>query len=275
MARILGRLAKALAERTHPVWLKNALIRLFCSVYDINHKDMASPAPHGYASFNDFFTRKLRASARRVAAGNNVLVCPADGTLSTISNHRTGMLMQAKNSYYTISELLGNKEIASVYEKGSHAVVYLAPKDYHRVHMPLEGTLLNCDYIPGSLFAVNRTATRMVPRLFTRNERLICHFNCGSYHIAIVFVAAFLVGGIGTIWERDISELSKLQKLKQQLEQQRASLPMKYHLKKGAELGHFRFGSTVVLLCSKPMSPIEHAEGSPCLMGEALGRIQN
>ena len=269
MARILGRCIASLANLKHPVWLKNALIRLFCWVYTVNHQEMARVAPHAYLCFNDFFTRELRAGARAITKGERTLVSPADGVLSRIDNHHSEYLIQAKQHRYSIRELLGQAADAQSYTKGSHFVVYLAPHNYHRVHMPLAGRLSRCDYLPGAFFAVNERATRMVSRLFTRNERLVCHFDCGTHKMAVIFVAAFLVGGISTVWQKSIVGRAGIDSLNQQC----ARNPESYQLKKGAELGHFQFGSTVIVLLSQSMRSITHDANTPCQMGQALGDL--
>lgn len=230
---------------------------------------MARTAPHEYRSFNDFFTRELRAGVRPLASDANTLVVPADGLLHSAGNHEAGHMTQAKNRTYSITALLNHHPNAKHYQQGGHALVYLAPHNYHRVHMPQEGRLLSCDYVPGAFFPVNQLAARTVPRLFARNERLICYFDCGTYTIAIIFVAAFLVGGMGLVWDSNIRHQKQLHALNRQCREK----PSVYTLKKGAELGRFYFGSTVIILTSKPVRAITHATNASCAMGQALAQL--
>lgn len=268
MARIIGKWVGRLANCAQP-WVKNALIRLFCMRYTVDKQELQRRSVDEYRSFNDFFTRELRPDARPVADGDGVVVAPCDGTLSVMDNPDRKLLIQVKGNKYSIADLLGGSADAQPYESGTHFCIYLAPHNYHRVHMPLGGRLQRCDYIPGAFFPVNTIATRMVPRLFCRNERLLCYFDCGGYSMVVIFVAAFLVGGICTIWQEDSCNAEGTRIINAHCEK----APKRYTLKQGAELGRFQFGSTVVVLISKPMRTIMHDVPASCQMGQGLARL--
>ncbi|MFK7976074.1 MAG: archaetidylserine decarboxylase, partial [Halioglobus sp.] len=173
---ILSRMTGMLAELRHPLWLKNWVIGQFVRVFNVDMAQAEEPDYTQYASFNEFFTRPLRDGARPIADAE--VVCPADGAISQMGTINEGLLLQAKGRYYTVEELLGgDAQRAAEFDRGEFATVYLSPKDYHRVHMPLAGRLTGTTYIPGKLFSVNGTTAENVDRLFARNERLVCYFD--------------------------------------------------------------------------------------------------
>ncbi len=197
---LLSRAAGWLAE-TRIGWLRRALIAWFIRRFEVDMREAAQPDPRRYDSFNAFFTRALAAGARPIDGDPAVLVCPADGSLSQLGAIRDGRVHQAKGRSFTTLELLGgDRERAAAYAAGSFATIYLSPRDYHRVHMPIDGRLAAQTYIPGRLFPVNRLAAERVPRLFARNERLVCHFETAAGPMALILVGALIVAGIETVW---------------------------------------------------------------------------
>ncbi|HVY53054.1 MAG TPA: archaetidylserine decarboxylase, partial [Gammaproteobacteria bacterium] len=209
--------------------LKNYMISRFIRRYNVDMSIAQIENPEDYPSFNAFFTRAVKNSARPVAAGNNTVVNPVDGCLSQIGTMQDDTLLQAKGVYYSLTSLLGNHPSAASFQNGSFATFYLSPRDYHRVHMPLEGKLVETIYVPGKLFSVNATATEMIPHLFSRNERLVCLFESPAGPMAVILIGAMLVGQIQTIW--GLIEKSKKIVTRNYIDQE------DIFLSKGAELG--------------------------------------
>ena len=247
----LSRVIAKLAESKRP-WLKNKLISAAIKAFDINMAEAATEDLDAYENFNAFFTRELKAGVRPIDTSKTSLISPADGAISQAGQISKNRILQAKGIDYSVSRLVGNSTQALTYENGSFATIYLSPKDYHRVHMPISGKLLSSRYIPGELFSVNDQTAQALPGLFARNERLGCEFEsteCG--HFSLIFVGAMLVAGIETIWsgfeqpgpgavrETDYSEDA-------------------FHFTKGDEIGRFKFGSTVILLF--PQQSIEWSD---------------
>ena len=247
----LSRVIAKLAESKRP-WLKNKLISAAIKAFDINMAEAATEDLDAYENFNAFFTRELKAGVRPIDTSKTSLISPADGAISQAGQISKNRILQAKGIDYSVSRLVGNSTQALTYENGSFATIYLSPKDYHRVHMPISGKLLSSRYIPGELFSVNDQTAEALPGLFARNERLVCEFEsteCG--HFSLIFVGAMLVAGIETIWsgfeqpgpgavrETDYSEDA-------------------FHFAKGDEIGRFKFGSTVILLF--PQQSIEWSD---------------
>ncbi|WP_104202119.1 archaetidylserine decarboxylase [Billgrantia saliphila] len=233
---LLSRLVGFLAE-CRVAWLKDGLIRAFIKAFEVDMREAAEPDIRAYATFNDFFTRKLKADARPLGKG---LLSPADGTLSQFGAIEADRLLQAKGHRFSVADLLGgDEEAARRYRGGSYANVYLSPKDYHRVHMPLAGTLTEMVYVPGRLFSVNSATTDHVPNLFARNERLVCHFDTEYGPMVVVLVGAMIVAAIETVWAGQITPLSG------QVQRIRFDKPIS--LERGEEMGRFKLGSTVVM----------------------------
>ena len=259
---LLSRLVGRLAECRTP-WLKNALVRRFIRQFRVDMSEAADPDPTAYATFNDFFTRTLKEDARPLGEG---VLSPADGRLSQFGPLEAGQLLQAKGHRFSAMDLLGGDgEAARRYLGGSFATVYLSPSDYHRVHMPLAGTLTEMVYVPGRLFSVNAATTEHVPNLFARNERLVCHFDTEHGPMAVVLVGAMIVAAIETVWAGQITPLPRggVQRI-------RFDTPV--HLEKGAEMGRFKLGSTVVMALSEPVAFADGiAPGTKVQMGQSLG----
>lgn len=221
------------------------------------------PAPSAYATFNDFFTRALKADARPLGDG---LLSPADGTLSQYGRLQAGQLVQAKGHTYSAQTLLGgDTALAEEFLGGSFATVYLSPRDYHRVHMPVTGTLREMVYVPGRLFSVNEATANHVPGLFARNERLVCIFDTEHGPMAMVLVGAMIVAAIETVWSGQVTPLSG--------HPQRMRFGQPITLEKGAEMGRFKLGSTVVMCFANPVAFEDIPTGSMVQMGQTLGDV--
>jgi phosphatidylserine decarboxylase len=268
---LLSQLARELT-RSRVGWVKNALIRAFASHFHPDMSDAAQPDPVKFESFNAFFTRALRADARPPDPDPSALVSPVDGSVSQLGRLDGSWLVQAKGLAYTLESLLAADDAwAEVFRGGAFATLYLAPFNYHRIHMPLAGTLRAAWYVPGQLFSVNATTAASVPGLFARNERMVCVFGEGPHSFALVLVGALFVGSISTVWHGDVTPRSPRRRTELPLDASRASLT----LARGAELGRFNMGSTVILLL--PPGRFEWlsalAPGSAIRVGERLARL--
>lgn len=269
---LLSRIAYRLT-RTRSSGLKNRLIQAFVRGYRPEMREAAEPDPLRYASFNEFFTRSLRPGSRPIDADAGSIVSPVDGVISQIGQLEDARLVQAKGHDYSLAELLG-LEAGSPWPQrfagGSFATLYLAPFDYHRVHMPLEGTLRAAWYVPGSLFSVNAITAACVPRLFARNERIICVFEGATGPFAMVLVGALFVGSMSTVWHGEVTPRSPRQRLELPLQSHHAPL----HLPKGAEMGRFNMGSTVIVLLPPGAGGWlpERQVGGRVLVGQVLAR---
>lgn len=265
----LSRLAGYSMESTCK-WWKNALIRQFLKTYPVNMSEALNSEPFSYLTFNDFFTRKLKPSLRPIAAGKNEIASPVDGTISQIAPIKAGRIIQAKNADFTVEELLGgDKQLAEIFKQGIFTTIYLAPQDYHHVHMPLNGTLRQMTYIPGELFSVNQMAAEAIPRLFARNERVIFYFETESMPMVVVMVGAFLVRSIATPWAGIIAP-QKNKAINTVFYQ-----PDEVVLAKGEEMGHFRFGSTAIVLFPEKKAEwlSQLKPGMSLKLGETIGKI--
>jgi phosphatidylserine decarboxylase len=258
--------------RSEVRWLKNALIRGFVRRFHPDMSDAAHPDPCSFESFNAFFTRALRADARRADPDPAAIASPVDGSVSQIGRLDGSWLLQAKGYAYTLESLLATEgSWAEAFRGGAFATLYLAPFNYHRIHMPLAGTLRAAWYVPGQLFSVNATTAASVPGLFARNERLVCVFAAGSLTFALVLVGALFVGSMTTVWHGEVTPRRPRRRAELPLDASRASLT----LARGAELGRFNMGSTVILLL--PPGSAEWrpalAAGSAVRVGEALAQL--
>jgi phosphatidylserine decarboxylase len=233
------------ATRSRAPAFKNALIRLFVRAFRPDMADAVLTEPTAHASFNEFFTRALRAGTRPVDADPAALVSPVDGTGSEAGTLSADRLLQAKGHEYSLRALLAGREAwERSFAGGSFATIYLAPYDYHRIHMPLAGELRESFYVPGRLFSVNRTTARLVPGLFSRNERVVCGFDSAGVPWSLILVGALNVGSMATVWHGDVTPRRHREVTALPLTGLRAPLT----LDKGAELGRFNMGSTVILL---------------------------
>ncbi|GAB3275114.1 archaetidylserine decarboxylase [Parahaliea aestuarii] len=263
---LLSRFVGWLAERRSPRWLKNWVIRRFIAHFDVDMGEAAEPDPERYGNFNAFFTRALRDGARPLAEAP--LVCPADGAISQIGAVNEHSIFQAKGRHYSTWALLGgDAERVAQFRNGRFATIYLSPRDYHRVHMPLAGRLTASCYIPGDLYSVNNTTAENVDRLFARNERLVCYFDTEFGPMAMVLVGAMIVAGIETVWAGQVAPPPR-----QMVQTDHVAAPVAVELAKGQEMGRFKLGSTVILLLPEGAPAwLEHyMAGSPTRLGEAL-----
>lgn len=256
--------------RSRSVALKNFLISRFVRSFRPNMHEAEVSAPLAYASFNEFFTRALRAGARRIDADPSHIVSPVDGTVSAIGRITAGELVQAKGRSYSLAALLAGSERATArFVNGTFATLYLAPFNYHRIHMPCDGTLAAAWYVPGRLFSVNATTAAAVSNLFARNERLVCVFDEAPRGFALVMVGALFVGSMSTHWHGDVTPAA------QRRPRELAPRPdAALSLPKGAELGRFNMGSTVILLLPPGAADWlpDLAAGSRIEVGQTLAR---
>lgn len=268
LSRIVLRVTRI---RLWPV--KNLLIRSFLRGFKVNMSEAAQPNPLQYPSFNAFFTRALRPGARAIDIDPGALVSPVDGTVSQIGRLDGSRLLQAKGHDYTLEALLdGAPEWAQRFRGGAFATLYLAPYNYHRIHMPIAGTLRAAWFVPGKLFSVNAVTAAAVPGLFAKNERVVCVFEDGPRAFAMVLVGALFVGSIATVWHGDVAPRSPRQRVDLPLDTSRS--PLK--LSKGAEMGRFNMGSTVILLTPPDLLNWlpKFATGSRVEVGQMLARLQ-
>lgn len=266
VSRLIGRLAAK--EGGHlPQWLISRFIRQ----YKVDMSEALQEDPSAYASFNDFFTRALKADARPIVADEQTLAMPVDGAISQLAPIMQGRVIQAKGHDYSARALLGgDKALAAPFMDGDFATIYLAPKDYHRIHMPLDGVLKTMIYVPGELFSVNPLTASRVPELFARNERVVCIFDTAAGPMAMVLVGATIVASIETVWAGTITPPTG--KRIQRWDYAPDTAPK---LAKGDEMGRFKLGSTVVcLFAPNKVSLAEHLlPGTPTRMGTELGSI--
>jgi phosphatidylserine decarboxylase len=197
--KLLSRIVRAATRWTWRPW-KDFLIGRVVRAYGVDMSEAEQPDPHAYPSFNAFFIRALREGARVPEGDADTLLCPADGYLSQAGRIDDGRIVQAKGRTYSVAELLADEAAAETYRCGCFATVYLSPRDYHRVHMPLAGELVETVHVPGRLFGVAPGPVAAIPRLFARNERLICHFRGAHGPFVVAMVGAMLVSGITSSW---------------------------------------------------------------------------
>jgi phosphatidylserine decarboxylase len=267
---LLSRFTGWLADSEIP-WLKDFLIKLFAGHFKVNMAEAAEPELVSYPSFNAFFTRALQDGARPIDTDPAIVTCPADGAISQLGTIEEGRIFQAKDRSYSAAELLADHERAAAFDGGQFATIYLSPRDYHRVHMPIAGALSAQTYVPGDLFSVNQVTAESVHKLFARNERLVCYFDTELGPVAMVLVGAMIVAGIETVWSGQVAPPSKEPKT---IDFARAPAGVK--LTKGEEMGRFKLGSTVILLF--PPGSIgwneNYQANTPTRLGEALASIR-
>lgn len=237
--RLLSRLARRLSHCRLP-WFKNRLIRTFSRLFNVDMDEAASSVLRDYEHFDAFFTRALKPGARAITAAPDMLVSPCDGTVSQLGIIAGGRIFQAKAKTFSASELLADPALAASLENGYFITLYLSPRDYHRVHMPVDGLLIREVHVPGKLFSVSERSTRSVSRLFARNERLVMQFETREGPLVVVMVAAMLVSGIETVWRERIYPAPR--------DPMELKVPPGFRLERGDELGRFHWGSTVMLL---------------------------
>ncbi len=220
------------------------LIRWFVHQYQINLDEAEITDITAYPDFNTFFTRRLKPQARPLAESSEIIVSPVDGTVSAHGSIEETRMLQAKGRFYSLIELLGGEIHAEPYRHGMFMTLYLSPQDYHCVHMPVSGRLTQMTYVPGRLFSVAPDTVTTIPRLFARNERVITHFDTSWGPMAMVLVGAINVAAIETVWGGLITPPHR-RRIKNFDYSEKPDAP---HLQKGAEMGQFNLGSTVILL---------------------------
>ena len=266
----VSRLAGRLADSESTPALKNRVIKWFIGRYGVNMSEAAEPDFTAYPTFNAFFTRALKPGARTIDPAPETLTSPVDGAISQIGQISTDRVFQAKGQSFSLTELLGgDDERAEPFREGEFATIYLSPKDYHRIHMPMAATLKEMVYVPGKLFSVNPVTAENVPNLFARNERVACLFDTDAGPMAMVLVGAMIVGSVETTWAGVVAPNSG------KVTQWQYSGDDAVRFEKGQEMGRFRLGSTVVLVMPKgavKWQPNQVAEKTVKL-GEAFGKL--
>ncbi len=258
LSEVAGYLAKSQNK-----YVKKAFVHTFAKAYDISLDEYARGSLDAYDSFNDFFTRELKDGQRPIDDGIGAITCPADGVVSQIGHIQAGQLLQAKGREYDVGQLLADFELGKAFVDGSFATIYLAPSNYHRVHMPFDGTLVATHYVPGTLFSVNNTTANHVPDLFARNERLVCVFDTKFGKACVVLVGAMIVAGIECVATGQIKRTPYIQNRTHDLT-----------LNKGDELGRFYLGSTAIVILPKQAGTTwldDMVHGKKVQMGEKIG----
>lgn len=272
--QLLSRLVRSVT-RWQMSGFKNSLISLFIRHFKVNMDDAEAQGAEGYSNFNHFFTRALKAAARPFPDDPQAIVSPVDGRVSQAGDIAAGRLIQAKGRDYSLAALLGgDPEQAALFRNGRFATLYLSPRDYHRIHMPCPGRLLETTYIPGRLFSVAPHTTRAIPGLFTRNERLVCLFETAVGPMALIMVGAIFVSCMETVWSGVANPRMAMSAQKKVFDQ---SGNQAVELQRGEEMGRFNMGSTVILLYGADMVEWDDSlqAGQPLLMGQAIGHPVN
>jgi phosphatidylserine decarboxylase len=252
--------------------VKNGFLKFFLGVYQPDLSDAENPDPYSFEHFNAFFTRALRAGTRPLAGDANTIVSPVDGTMNQSGPILANQVLQAKGRYYTLEALLAGAapRWAARFVNGRFATIYLAPYNYHRIHMPASGRLAGIWYVPGRLFSVNTVASRLVTNLFARNERLVLLFEGETGPFAVIFVGALNVGSMATVWHGDVTPRRP---------RVVTELPLpptaERYLERGAEVGRFNMGSTVVVLFGAGSAELDSiASGATMRLGQRLGELR-
>ena len=256
--------------RVRTRWVKDALIRGFIRMFDVDLAEVSQEVPRDFRTFNEFFTRELAPGARPIDADDDAIVAPVDGTVSAAAAIDENLIFQAKGIDYTLEDLLAaDIDKADAFQNGRFATIYLAPYNYHRIHMPLDGRLLAAHYVPGDLFSVNAATVSRVAGLFHRNERLNLHFDTSIGPVVVIFVGALNVGSITTPWTGEIRPR------KRGVVENRDLGRVSRELKKGDLLGWFNMGSTVIVLLPENGGEWQATlrPGETVRMGEAIGRM--
>ena len=262
----LTRFFGSFASRRIPV-LTQWSIKRFIHTYQVNMQEACQENPADYPTFNAFFTRTLKEDLRVVDAFEDSLVSPADGVVAEIGTIDENCLIQAKGHTYTLEDLLAGDEQSEDFKNGFYSTIYLAPKDYHRVHMPLAGSCYQVTYIPGKLLSVKLKTAATAPNLFANNERVVCYFETDFGKMAVILVGATIVGSIGLAWQGIMNPTHT------------NSITTWHYdepiiLEKGEEMGLFQLGSTVIILCENEpdahWKSLDALQASHCKYGETL-----
>jgi len=264
---LVSRLTRAFTRLRQP-WIKNRFTAWFIGHFRVDMDEALESDPHAYEHFNAFFTRELKPGVRPIVEGEDELACPVDGAVSQACAISDGRVFQAKGHDYSLEQLLGGTaERARPFHGGSFATIYLSPRDYHRIHMPLSGTLREMVHVPGRLFSVNPATTRVIPGLFARNERVVTLFDTAVGPMAMILVGAVNVGSIETVWAGEVTPPAGRVVRAWHYEGDEAIT-----LEKGAEMGRFNMGSTVILVFGPDAVELAEAikPGAPVRLGQLL-----
>lgn len=269
---LLSRLAGRLAE-CRAAWFRRRFIRWFIARYQVDMSQALQEDPDQYENFNAFFTRALKPGLRPLPEDPLTVVSPADGAISAIGRITGETIFQAKGKAFSLAALLGgDAALAARFRDGHFATVYLSPRDYHRVHMPLGGRLEEMHYVPGKLFSVNQVTAENIDALFARNERAVCVFHTEHGPLAVILVGAMIVAGIETVFAGQVCPTPDGQPGRSDYRQQDPAI----RLERGEELGRFKLGSTAIVLTGPGM--LEWlpglCSGTPLRMGQAIGRLK-
>ena len=252
-------------------WFKNFFITKFINIYNVDMSQAQNSDPTSYKCFNEFFTRPLKPEVRPIADGKNTIISPVDGTVSEVGKITNGQIFQAKGKSYSLETLVGGSpERAQFYKDGYFATLYLSPRDYHRIHMPIAGRIREMVHVPGRLFSVSPSTARSVNRLFARNERVVAGYSTEAGPMAMILVGAIFVSSMETVWAGTITPPRGINLRQWSYDTQE---PMNFD--KADEMGRFNMGSTVVLLF--PENSIQWEDklvsGTKIQMGEKIGEI--
>lgn len=267
---LLSRIVGAIA-RCRWSFVKSTFIRWFVARYEVNLDEAVCSDPEQFSCFNEFFTRALKPGMRPIDTDDAAVVSPADGAINQLGSISNGTLFQAKGRQFSLVSLLGgSSELAEPFQEGSFCTVYLSPKDYHRVHMPIGGTLTRMLHVPGKLFSVNQFTSENVDSLFARNERVVCFFDTESGPMALVLVGAMIVASVDTVWAGQVCPGRKAS----------ANIDYSAHVPlvqigKGEEMGCFKLGSTVVAVFGPGMLQLQAdlAASDAVRMGQRIGTL--
>lgn len=247
--------------------LVTPVIKRFIALFDVDMNDAVEPDISTYPTFNAFFTRALNAEARPIAAGDNEIACPADGRISAIGPITEGQVLQAKGKEYSLAALLGDDQLASEFANGSFVTVYLSPRDYHRLHMPIDGTLVSQTHVPGRLYSVAPHTVRTIDGIFAKNERVIAVFDTPKGRVALVLVGAINVAAIETVWHGLVTPPAGKEIKRWAYENETA-----VSLSRGEEMGRFNMGSTIIAVFEHSVRWRQDMnEGDAVRMGQFMG----
>jgi phosphatidylserine decarboxylase len=264
--RLLSSWAYGLARSRAP-WIRDRLVDTVIRKFGVDMSEAADPNPRHYETFNAFFTRALRDGARPFDPDPRTLLLPADGKISQAGPIRAGRIFQAKGHDYTAAELLGSEAMAAPYRDGSFVNIYLSPRDYHRVHMPWTGELMETLHVPGRLFTVAPWGVRAIPRLFARNERLVCHFQTDFGPMCQVMVGALLVSGVESVWNGEEIPPYAHEPVRRDWRGHNVVL------QRGAEMARFNYGSTVITLFPPGVSIESFESEQVTRLGQRMARV--
>ncbi len=263
-------LSRLMSKLTHcqVPWFKNAFIKLIIKLYGVNMDEAKSQNLDDYSSFNDFFTRELEPGVRPIDSNPDSVISPADGAVSQADKLNEDKIIQAKGMDFSAVDLLGGDR-AAAFKNGVFTTIYLSPKDYHRLHMPLDGKLTEMVHIPGRLFSVNAATAESVPGLFARNERVACFFDTEAGPMALVLVGAIFVSSVETVWHGVVTPPTAPSIRQWDYQNQNITL------NKGEEMGRFNMGSTIIVLFGKDKVAWEKEliAGKPVRLGEKIGHL--